>query len=209
MRILIIGGGDLAQQFAHYIFYYDKKAVAIGFVDDFINVGVERFSLPCLGSINTIDRLYKEQKFDALALGIGYSHLVFRKQIFDRMQRKIPFYTFLHPTSFIDTSAVIGEGCFIGPHTIIEQRAVIEHNVFIYAGVNVSHDSKISSHSFIAPSVAIAGFVEIGQCCFIGLQSAIIDGVNITSGTVVGAGALVLNHISEPGLYIGSPARKK
>ncbi|SMB89455.1 transferase hexapeptide repeat containing protein [Hymenobacter roseosalivarius DSM 11622] len=209
MRVVLIGGGDLAQQLAHYIQTYDSQAEVVGFVDDFAVEGEQRFGIPCLGPIAALPDLYAQRQLDAVLLSIGYNHRETRQQLFEELRLMIPFYTFVHPTAFIDASATVGEGCCIGPHTVLEQRTIIEPNVFLYGGVNVSHDSKIGAHTFVAPSVAIAGFVRVGRRCFLGLHSTIVERVNITDDVVIGAGALVLRHLTKPGLYMGVPVFKR
>jgi acetyltransferase-like isoleucine patch superfamily enzyme len=42
----------------------------------------------------------------------------------------------------------------------------------------------------------------------IGACSTIIEGIKITAGCVVGAGATVVRDLTEPGVYVGSPARR-
>jgi sugar O-acyltransferase (sialic acid O-acetyltransferase NeuD family) len=209
MRVVLIGGGDLSQQLAHYIMNYDSLAEVVGFVDDYATKGEKRFGVFCLGAITAVLTLYEAGNLDAVLLGIGYNHREKRQQIFELLHPKVPFYTFIHPTAFVDSSAIVGQGCCIGPHAVLEQRTTIGPNVFIYGGVNISHDSEIGAHTFIAPSVAVAGFARIGSRCFLGLHSTIVERVRIVDDVVVGASSLVLHQLSEPGIYLGAPARKK
>lgn len=207
-KVLIIGGGDLAKQIDHYISIYDQDNEVVGFVDDTVSSGSERFNKKCLGGFNDIDKIASNNGFDKLILGIGYKHLIKRKDIFNAYYKTYPFYTFIHPKAFVDDSAEIGTGVIIGPHTVIEQRAKVKNNVFIYSAANISHDSTIGGHSFIAPSVSIAGFVQIGSCCFIGIDATVTDNITITGNTIVGAKSLVVKDIDEPGTYIGHPCKK-
>jgi sugar O-acyltransferase (sialic acid O-acetyltransferase NeuD family) len=207
-RVLIIGGGDLAKQINHYILTYDENNEVVGFVDDTVSPGVERFGRNCLGGIRDIENIAKNKGFDKLVLGIGYKHLERREEIFNRFYKNYPFYTFVHPRAFVDNSAVIGSGVIIGPNCVIEQRAKIEDNVFIYNSVSISHDSIVGGHSFIAPTVSIAGFVHIGSCCFLGINATVIDNIRITGNVIVGANSLVVKGIDEPGTYIGQPCKK-
>jgi sugar O-acyltransferase (sialic acid O-acetyltransferase NeuD family) len=209
MRLALIGGGDLAQQLAHYVRTYEKEVEIIGFVDDFAIKGEEKFGIPCIGTVTDVLDLYAYGQFDKVILGIGYKHQDARQKLFEKLHPTVPFYTFIHPTAFIDVTAKVGDGCCVGPHTVLEQRTVIGHNVFLYGGVNVSHDSKIGAHTFVAPSVTIAGFVDVGQRCFLGLHSTIIEHVRIADDVALGAASLVLHDLAEPGVYIGAPTRKK
>lgn len=209
MKLILIGGGALAQQIKHYIDLYDTKVGIVGFVDDTCEIGAIKFGMPCLGGLEHVYELFSDDVFDLAILAIGYKHLQFKKLLYDKMSVAFPFYTFIHPSAYVDVSASIGKGCVIGPRVIIDQRATIEDNVFLYNGVNISHDSIIGSTCFIAPSVSIAGFVRINSCCFIGINTTVSNSLDIVSNVVVGASSLILDNITEAGTYIGSPARKK
>ena len=60
----------------------------------------------------------------------------------------------------------------------------------------------------IYPSVNVSGNVLIGQCTELGTGTQIIQGKTITANSIVGAGAVVVKNIEEPGTYVGSPAKK-
>ncbi|MAE07110.1 MAG: UDP-3-O-(3-hydroxymyristoyl)glucosamine N-acyltransferase [Nitrospinae bacterium] len=117
----------------------------------------------------------------------------------------------------------IGDGCFIGPFVEIQRN------------VNIGKRSRIQSHSFICELVAIGDdcFVghgvlftndlfrtgsaargnpdlwlptKIGNGVSIGSNATILP-VTICDNVVIGAGAVVTKDITEPGKYMGSPAR--
>lgn len=54
----------------------------------------------------------------------------------------------------------------------------------------------------------INGDCKIGCQCFIGSGSIIAHGVTICNNTIIGCGTVVIHDITEPGLYVGSPARR-
>jgi len=118
----------------------------------------------------------------------------------------------------------IGEGCFIGPFTEIQKNVI------------VGARCKIQSHSFICELVTIGDdcfighgvmfvndtFMEggpangnralwrsttIGNHVSIGSNATILP-VEICDYVVIGAGAVVTKHITEPGKYAGNPAKK-
>ncbi len=117
----------------------------------------------------------------------------------------------------------IGAGCFIGPFTEIQRDVVIGEN------------TKIQSHSFICELVTIghhcfvghgAKFINdtfstgspaggdknkwkatrIGNHVSIGSNATLLP-VSICDHVVIGAGAVVTKNITEPGTYVGNPAR--
>lgn len=52
------------------------------------------------------------------------------------------------------------------------------------------------------------GEIRIGSYCFIGARSILLPGVSICDRVVVGAGSLVKDSITEPGVYVGIGPRK-
>lgn len=117
----------------------------------------------------------------------------------------------------------IGNNGFIGPFVEIQK------------GVEIGSNSKIQSHCFICELVIIGNncfvghgvmFINdvmkggpahgdqtkwkktvIGDNVSIGSNSTILP-VEICNDVVIGAGAVVTKNITEPGTYVGNPARK-
>lgn len=119
----------------------------------------------------------------------------------------------------------IGENVFIGPFVEIQKD------------VNIGDNTKIQSHTFVCELVDIGSdcfighgvmfindlFSEggpargkkelwkstrIGNHVSIGSNATILP-VTICDRAVIGAGAVVTRDITEPGVYVGNPARKK
>lgn len=121
-------------------------------------------------------------------------------------------------------------GCSLGDYSFVGPFVEIQKNVSIGAR------TKIQSHSFICELVEIGSdcfighgvvFIndlfslggpangdtnlwkatKIGDNVSIGSNATILP-VNICSKAVIGAGAVVVDDISEPGVYVGNPARQ-
>ncbi|MEO5891122.1 MAG: acyltransferase [Ferruginibacter sp.] len=119
---------------------------------------------------------------------------------------------------------VIGDDCFIGPFTEIQRN------------VTIGHRTRIQSHSFICEMVTVGDdcfighgvmFINdtfktggpaggdhaawkatrIGNHVSIGSNATLLP-VTICDNVVIGAGAVVVKDISEPGVYAGNPAIK-
>lgn len=118
----------------------------------------------------------------------------------------------------------VGAGTFVGPFTEIQR------------GVTIGRNCRIQSHAFICELVSIGDdcfvghgvmFVndlfkdggpargdrskyratKVGNRVSIGSNCTILP-VAIADGTVIGAGAVVVRDIAEPGVYAGNPARR-
>ncbi len=117
----------------------------------------------------------------------------------------------------------LGAGCFVGPFSEIQK------------GVTIGARTRVQSHSFICELVSIGddcfvghgvmfindvfavggparGRQELWKSTHIGNRvslgsNATILPVTICDDVVVGAGAVVTRDITEPGFYVGNPAR--
>lgn len=206
-RLAIIGSSDLGQLIAHHAAANCGFQV-IGYYDDFNKKETNVDGHPILGIVNQIEEDYKLGKFDCLMVAIGYRYMDFRESIFNRFKGKIPFAKVIHPSTNLDKSTKIGEGCFILPGCVLDRNVVLHENVLLNTACVIAHDSEVMEHSFLSPAVKIAGFTRISKKCIIGINATIIDNILISEGVQVGGGAVVVKNIDEQGLYVGVPARK-
>lgn len=135
----------------------------------------------------------------------------------------------IHPTTFIDKTALIlgdvriGENCSIWPLTVVRgdvNTIQIGNNTNIQDNsvLHVTHDGpynpggydlKVGNNVTVGHRVILHG-CHIGDSCLIGMGATIMDGAIIESHNLIGAGSLVTpNKKLESGyLWIGSPIRK-
>jgi sugar O-acyltransferase (sialic acid O-acetyltransferase NeuD family) len=203
--LAIIGSGHLGQQIAHYAIA-DNHYQKVVFFDDF-SKDKHSNGFEILGNSDVIENEFVKQSFDEILIGIGYKHLAVRKQIFERFKDKIPFGKIIHSTSWVDTTAIIKEGCVIYPCCCIDAQAVVDYNTILNISCSVSHDTHIGKHCFLSPRVALAGFVTIDEMCIVGINATVIDNITIVSNTQIGGGSVVVKNIEQSGLYVGNPIR--
>lgn len=116
----------------------------------------------------------------------------------------------------------IGDECSIGPFVEIQKGAVIGDHTKVQSHSFICELVHIGKHCFIGHGVMFINdlFSEgspaggdrskwkptlIGDHVSIGSNATILP-VNICSGAVIGAGAVVTKDITEPGIYAGNPA---
>ncbi len=117
----------------------------------------------------------------------------------------------------------IGEDSFVGPFVEIQRGAIIgkrcriQSHAFICELVNMGDDCFISHGAMFINDLFSEGgpakgrrdlwrSTKIGNAVSIGTNATILP-VSICDGTVVGAGAVITKDITEPGIYVGNPAR--
>ena len=135
----------------------------------------------------------------------------------------------IHPTTFIDDTALVLGNVSIGEHSSIWPMTVIRGDVnTIQIGaytniqdnsvLHVTHDGpynpcgfdlKIGDNVTVGHRVILHG-CHIGDSCLIGMGATIMDGAIIESYNLIGAGSLVTpNKKLESGfLWMGSPIHK-
>jgi len=204
--LAIAGAGDFGKQIAHYALsdhHYNK----VVFFDDSVGQGAAASEIRILGGTSAIEKNFENGAFDELIIGIGYKHLPFRRQLFERISGKIPLGRIIHSASWVDKTASIGAGCILYPGTYVDARVVIESNTTLNLGCAVAHDTRIGKHCFLSPRVAVAGFVVVEEMSLLGINATVIDNVKLCANTRIGGGSLVLKDVASPGLYVGSPIR--
>lgn len=134
----------------------------------------------------------------------------------DNLRRKKVFETLDHECmdalissrAYIGHLSRIGKGTTVGYGVYVGPEAEVGENTILNTGCIVEHEVRIGSHNHIAPNVTICGRVSIGDLVMIGAGATVIDGIKVASNVIVGAGATVVRDIGEPGIYVGTPARR-
>jgi len=113
---------------------------------------------------------------------------------------------FVGPFTEIQKGVVIGDRCRIQSHSFICELVTIGNDCFIGHGVMFINDTfsdgaPAGGDSSKWKSTKIGNHVSIGS-------NATILPVSICDDVVIGAGAVVTKDITEPGKYVGNPARK-
>ncbi|MBU1007664.1 NeuD/PglB/VioB family sugar acetyltransferase [Candidatus Dependentiae bacterium] len=130
-----------------------------------------------------------------------------RKTIYESVGPK-KLISIQSPLSYVSKKATIGRGCFVGNFCHIGPATIIGDNTIINTGAIIEHDTIIGKHCHIAPKATISGKTTVGNIVFVGAGATIIDGLSICSNVTIGAGATVIKNITEPGTYVGTPAKK-
>lgn len=208
MRLGIIGAGDLGVQLAH-LARRTGQYEPVAFYDDTRTPGTRVAGVLVAGGLDAIEAAGQPLPFDALIIAIGYRHLAFRQQLFERLRGRFRFATLVDPSAIVDPTCVVGEGAVVYPGCVLDMNAAVGANALLNVACVVAHDSSIGEGSFLSPAVKLAGFVRIAPSVSLGIGTTVIDNVRIATGVRTGAGAVVIDNLDEPGLYVGIPARWK
>ncbi len=132
-----------------------------------------------------------------------------RERIVNSLPKNTKFFTHIHPTAQIH-----GDDVEIGPGSIICAGSIITTNVKIgkHAHINlittIGHDCVIGDYFTTAPGVQISGNEKIGDRVYFGTRSCMKQKLTVCDDVIIGMNAGVVKNITEPGTYIGTPAKK-
>ncbi len=113
----------------------------------------------------------------------------------------------VHPHSFIDPSAKLGEGCQVMPGSVIHKFVEIGDHVIINTSATIDHECILGHGVHVMGSAAIAGRVKIGNYVTIGTNATILPDIEIKEGAYIGAGAVVTKNVESNSVVTGIPAR--
>jgi UDP-N-acetylbacillosamine N-acetyltransferase len=139
-----------------------------------------------------------------LAIGDNEQRALFFKRFYGQIYKK----TILHSTAWLEKETSSGEANLIFGNVFVNAAVKFGNNNILNTGCIIEHECEIGDHNHISVSAVLCGRVKIGTNCFIGAGAIIKDKISICDNVIIGAGAVVVKNISEPGVYVGNPAKK-
>lgn len=201
-KLLIIGASGHGKVVADIALKMNKWET-IAFLDDDETIK-SSMGLKVIGTTDDILKLKNEYE---IFIGIGNN--VTRKKIHEILEKagaNIP--VLIHPNTVIGTQVKLETGTVVMAGAVINCCTIIGKGCIINTGSTIDHDNNVEDFVHISPGAHLAGTVNIGQESWIGIGSLVSNNINITSGCKIGAGAVVVKDITEPGVYIGVPVRR-
>jgi sugar O-acyltransferase (sialic acid O-acetyltransferase NeuD family) len=203
-KIIIIGSGGFAAEAYSYISQHENAE--IGFIDDVDpNYAREDIKPKIIGKISDLDdSIISENLFF-----IGYGDPRKKQAIYNSIKElNLKYYSFIHPTSQVSTSAKLSDGCFLYPFTVIANNAKIGSHCIINSYSAIGHDSTLGNFSTLSAHVDITGNVNVGEVCFFGSGSRTLPNINIADDSRVGAGNVVLRNTSKSDILMPNVPKK-
>lgn len=121
------------------------------------------------------------------------------------------FPTLIAPTVRFDRRigrVSLGKGTIICAGTVLTTNIILGDFVHLNLNATIGHDCRIGDFATVSPGAHISGNVHLGEYAFIGTGAAVLERRSICGHAVIGANATVSRDITEPGTYVGTPAKR-
>lgn len=201
-KLIIIGASGHGKVVADIAIKMNKWQ-SIAFLDDDESIKTS-MSLEVIGKIGDAFKYKDEASF---FVAIGNNDV--RKKVQEKlMEEGLNVVSLIHTSAVIGTDVEVGIGSVVMAGVVVNSSSRIGKGCIINTSSSLDHDNVIEDYVHISPGVRTAGSVGIGKGSWIGIGSVVSNNVNISSGCKVGAGAVVVKDITEPGTYVGVPVRR-
>lgn len=140
-------------------------------------------------------------------LFVAIGNAAVRERLMERLQDK-HIVSLIHPSAVIAKDVEIGAGSVVMAGAVINPGARIGKGCIINTSSSVDHDCVLADYVHIAVGSHLAGTVSVGKGTWIGVGATVSNNISICGDCMIGAGAVVVKSITEPGTYLGIPSRK-
>jgi sugar O-acyltransferase (sialic acid O-acetyltransferase NeuD family) len=148
---------------------------------------------------------------EARALGARFHVAIGRAQARERevlMWQGHEMPPVIHPRATVSPFAHVGAASFVAAQAVLAPSARVGVSVIVNHAAVIDHDCEVGGFTHVAPQAALGGGAKIGARVLIGAGARVLPGLSICDDVTVGAGAVVVQSITEPGVYAGVPARR-
>ena len=207
-NIIIIGAGGVGRETAliiEDINNVNKEWNIIGFVDD--NDDIQNTKIDDYHVIGKLDYIlnYKKEVYVVCAIA-NYN---VKKSIVNKLKsnKNIKFATLIHPSTILNRTVEVGEGCIIYQNVIVTTNVTIGNHVIVSPKAGIGHDTVVKDYCNLLWNVNISGNVVLKEGVLVGSGATVIQGLEIGEGATLGAGAVVIRDIPMNKVAVGNPTR--
>lgn len=206
-QLILIGAGGHAQACLDVIEAGGQWDL-FGWIAPDKTPGQEHWGAPVLGGDEALKDHAEPGRAALVALGhMGDSAL--RRKLFDlALSLGFDLPVIAAPSAHLSPRAQLGRGTIAMHQVTIQAGALVGENCILNDHALVEHSAQIGDDVHLSTGALVNGEAQVGAGAFIGSGAVIKEGVKLSAGVVIGAGAVVLKDLSEPGVYVGNPAKR-
>lgn len=198
-QVVIVGTGSFGREIFSWIKSGSQGVDVKGFLS---SNKADLDAFPNLPPILGDEKDYQFEPSDRFIVAIGDVGL--KKKIVSILkERGAQFFSYIHPTSYVVDSSIIGEGVIIGPLCCISNCAVIGNFVTINAACVIGHDVEISEFSILSPQCGLMGYAKLGKNVFFGAHTIVAPKIQVGQNSVISANTTLLRDVPDNSFVAG------
>jgi sugar O-acyltransferase (sialic acid O-acetyltransferase NeuD family) len=203
--LLIVGAGAFARELRQFVPQsFPAQSVRLkGFLSSNPrDLDQFKISEPILGD----PEKYSPEENDRFLLAIG--EIENRRRVTEVLKsRGARFLSLIHPTAYVDSTAVLGEGCVVYPFATIMNEVRIGNFVTLNIYSSAGHDTQIGHHCNLSPYATMNGFCILEDEVFLGTHASVLAYHRVGKGSKVSANSVVTQDVRPHTLVFGVPGR--
>ena len=224
-RIVVYGGGALGLEAISYLKDLqlqdpsaNERHELVGIIDE----GVARVSDAeaiygsSLSSWKSEDEV-QWKPGDRILIAVGEP--LVRYKLFKRLSaKKLEFFTLIHPSAYVASTATIGQGVLIAPFSFVGPFTNIGDNIVLNTYASAGHDCIIGCSSVLSPYAALNGSAKVGKATWelglsaddlLGSGSIVLPSVTVGENSKVSAGCVLSRDVEANSLAAGNPVKSR
>ena len=206
-NIVVVGGGGHAKVLIS-VLRKNAGYNIVGYTD--IEDRGTILNTPYLGTDSVLKEIGRRENNCSACIGVGNIKVtgVRRSIAGTLLSLGFDLPVVVSPDAIVNQEVIVGRGSMIFDGSIINSGSVIGECCIVNTSSVVEHDCIIGDFVHVGPGVALSGGVTVGENSMVGVGSTVLQHVKICENVLVGAGSTIIRNIDEPGVYVGSPARR-
>ncbi len=209
-NIIIVGAGGFGREVFHWLqdwIGFDTNRRYAFQIKGFLGLDdkeLDDFDLPVgiLGHEGT----YKFQEDDLFVMAVGQPAL--KRKIANRMiELKAEFFTLVHPTAIVCSSAKIGVGVVLCPFSIVSSDVRLGDFAMLNTQASIGHDCKVGDYCVLSGYASLNGFVTLEDEVFLGTRATVVASKTVGSQSNVSAHALVVSDVPKQTTVLANAGR--
>lgn len=141
-------------------------------------------------------------------VGLGHGLQVRREVSVEAKKLGLLEVELVSPQAYVAPRAILMEGVQVFHRAVVNAGSQIGAGTIVNTSSVVEHDVVTGENCFLGPGSLLLGEVKLEDDVLVGAGAVIHPGVTISKRTKIGSGSVVLHDITEPGTYVGVPARR-
>lgn len=200
--IVLVGGGGFAAEIVTYLLDLPEGPRIKGVLDISPPRQDFSFTIPWLGSEQT----YKPDASDMFLVALG-EPLARRKAVKLISQRGGQFYTLIHPTAYVASTAVIEAGAIICPFAFVGPCAHVGEHAVANVRSTIGHHAKVGRFAVLSPHTNLNGFSAAGEGSFLGTNAVLTPKAQAGAYSKLAVGAVLSGEAQDGSLIVGNPGK--